>query len=196
MAGGLIAYNDGGVAQIDSEHRNLRFKSSGSFTMNIGVQGFGYPAGSILAFASSKPARMYYDTDGSATVESLTTANVIDWWTFEVGTTAVFNSGIRIFNPAGEQVFDGADRLPKVVGFAQTLGGTFNTGAARVAVAMSPGTPQFIPTGSPGAGKYDVFVSCSGGTVTAQLLADSPFGGSTFIIPNACQLLMLDVAGL
>lgn len=191
MAGGLIAYNDSGVAQIDSEHRNLRFKASGSFTMNIGAQSLGYAAGAILAFASSKPARVVYTSDGLASVTSLTTANVIDWWTFEVGTTAVFGSGIRIFNPAGEQVFDGADRLPKVVGFTQSLGGTYSTGAARVAVAMSPGTPQRIAGGN----QSNVYVQCTGGTVLAQLLADGP-GGSTTFFANPCQLLMLDVAGL
>lgn len=189
---GLICYNDGGVAQIDSEHRNLRFKDHGTLTQaNIGVATLAYPSATLLAFASNKPVRAYYNGVGAARFTCINTFTTIDWWTFDVGTSAVFGSGIRIFNQAGEQVFDGADRLPKVVGFAQSLGGTYNTGAARVAVCMTPGTPQRIAGGN----QSNVYVSCSGGTVTAQMLADGPGGGITFFA-NPCQLLMLDVAGL
>lgn len=204
---GLVVYNNTGVAQIDSEHRNIRLLAKGSVQANSYLRGrpgggslwfAGVPTGAsrpMFAFASSAQVRcVYVDQDGVPTmafhVINQQGAN-IDWWQFDVGTTALYGSGIRIFNAAGQQVFDGGDKVPKVMGFTQTLGGTVDTGAARLAVCMSVGASQIA-----GGLESNVYVSTGGGSCSAALLVDRATGTGTTRFASPCQLLLLDVADL
>lgn len=204
---GLVVYNDSGVAQIDSEHRNIRLRAKGSIQANSYIRG--RPGGGSLwyaglavdatrpmfAFSSSAQVRcMYVDQDSTPVmvfhVINEQGAN-IDWWQFEVGTTAQYGSGIRIFNAAGEQVFDGGDKLPKVMGFTQTLGGSIDTSAGRLAVCMSLGTPQ-VASGI----ESNLYASISGASCSVGMVADRFTGTGIVRIPSPTQLLFLDVAGL
>lgn len=203
---GLTVYNDSGVAQIDSEHRNIRLRAKGTLTADLYLRG--RPGGGSLwyaglavdaarpmfAFSSTAQVRCMYVTQDSTPVMAFHVINQqgasINWWQFETGTTAEYGSGIRIFNAAGEQVFDGGDKLPTVVGFTQTLGGTIDTSAGRLAMCMSLGTPQ-VANGI----ESNLYASISGSSCAISMVADR-FNSIGTRIPSPTQLLFLDVAGL
>lgn len=210
---GLRVLNSDGWAQIDSEHRNVRLHSKGTIAVTdanteavVGGNVLSYRAilalnTPILAFRCPVQCSALSEQTLGAWGFWMFTASpaIVEWWAFDVGTSATYNSGIRIWNAAGEQVYDGNDRVPKVVGAG---GGGSYPGSLVAVMQMGAGIgkayypqigalPAHTQTQLPSAATPGNN-SVTTGTVTIRAQAGNAGTTST---PGANRL-MLDVSGL
>ena len=216
---GIKVYNDTGFTQINSEHRNLRMSGKGTVATASWIlsrRAKLYTSAPLVAFRCTDLCAMVSDVDGGGPyVAFLTPAASVDWWTFDVGTSAVFNSGLRIWNAAGEQVYDAADRVPKLVG-AQFSGvvlppenpiinnwlsyaySSYVTSATWLAVAQSYGGSATLQRSLDGY-YYQLLAAArttgSSGADLGQVAVQASTGLAPFVSP-AAQFLFLDVNNL
>lgn len=150
MPAGFEAWGDHGYQQIDGNYRNLRLFDHGICSCDqASTSGAGIYIGAITVTRSAPVVAFRCSVycvpqqvdlgNGSFSYRFLTKgAALVEYFVFSPDAPVTpGNSGLQVFNPAGQLVFDSSDKAMKVLDFYVGTGGNLRTYGPRIAICAN-----------------------------------------------------------
>lgn len=224
MPAGLVVYNDDNILQIDGEFKNLCLRSKVTVTCNTavtsgnstfyrsGAQSYSGISNLVIAVRSSVNCMVYWVSSTQYVIYAETSGASVTVYLFGDPPAPTSDYGLRVYNDAGEVVFDAAREYMRVVDFkvlsTSTQEGSESYPSGRTyAVVLSGGFwGRCIATGAPsGSPSYYLHewkrtaASFSGTTLTLHGVyvysanSSGPFADMLYDSRSATYALVLDV---